>query len=41
MHKRSPHKKLPTILDSRWRDPSDMFRIQELDLEEEAAREKA
>jgi len=33
MHKRSPHKKLPTILDSRWRDPSDMFRIQELDLE--------
>ena len=29
----SPKKKLPTILDSRWRDPSDMFRIQELDLE--------
>lgn len=26
-------KQLPTILDSRWRDPSDMFKIQELDLE--------
>jgi ADP-ribose diphosphatase len=34
--KPSPHsgaKQLPTILDSRWRDPSDMFKIQELDLE--------
>ena len=29
----SGEKQLPTILDSRWRDPSDMFRIQELDLE--------
>jgi len=28
-----PAKQLPTILDSRWRDPSDMFKIQELDLE--------
>jgi ADP-ribose diphosphatase len=34
--KARPHsgaKQLPTILDSRWRDPSDMFKIQELDLE--------
>jgi len=34
--RKGPHsgeKQLPTILDSRWRDPSDMFRIQELDLE--------
>jgi len=33
---KTPHggaKQLPTILDSRWRDPSEMFRIQELDLE--------
>lgn len=29
----SPLKQLPKILDSRWRDPSDMFKIQELDLE--------
>jgi len=28
-----PAMQLPTILDSRWRDPSDMFKIQELDLE--------
>ena len=31
--KDNPAKQLPTILDSRWRDPSDMFKIQELDLE--------
>ena len=33
--RKKPHggkKQLPTILDSRWRDPSAMFRIQELDL---------
>lgn len=30
---RKPEKKLPVILDSRWRDPSNMFKIQELDLE--------
>jgi ADP-ribose diphosphatase len=30
--KDNPAKQLPTILDSRWRDPSDMFKIQELDL---------
>jgi ADP-ribose diphosphatase len=31
--KHQPEKTLPVILDSRWRDPSDMFKIQELDLE--------
>ena len=30
---RAGAKQLPIILDSRWRDPSDMFKIQELDLE--------
>ena len=31
--KHQPKKTLPVILDSRWRDPGDMFKIQELDLE--------
>ena len=31
--KHQPEKTLPVILDSRWRDPGDMFKIQELDLE--------
>jgi len=31
--KHQPEKTLPVILGSRWRDPSDMFKIQELDLE--------